>query len=369
MSEPVSVHALLADGRTVEIRPARPADFDAVKAMHEAMSPNNAYLRFFSLSRLAAEQEARRVTRESRPDHAALLALYDGKGVGLASYEVARDGSRTAEVAFAVADDMHHRGIATLLLEHLVSLARGRQLDALIAETLQENTSMLRVFSDAGLPVVSKREDGVVVITIPLPPDDAGRQLEDYLETVAVRERSANVASLQPVFAPRSVAVIGASRRTGTVGRSVLDNIKAGGYAGQLYAVNALISRGDDPVISRGDEPPYPWKDAPGMIGGVPCFPDVASLPEAPDLAILAVPPLAVVDTAEECGQRGVRGLVVLTADVDAPLGAHLLAVCRRHGMRLIGPNCFGIAVPSIGLDATFAAGIPSAGSVGLVMQ
>jgi acyl-CoA synthetase (NDP forming)/GNAT superfamily N-acetyltransferase len=348
VSRPVRVYALLADGRTVEIRPAAPADFHAVKAMHEAMSPNNAYLRFFSLSRLAAEQEARRVTREPHPDHAALLALYDGKVVGLASYEVTRDGSRTAEIAFAVADDMHHRGIATLLLEHLVSLARARQLDALIAETLQENTGMLRVFSDAGLPVVSKREDGVVVITIPLPPDDAGRQLEDYLDTVAARERSANVASLRPVFAPESVAVIGASRRTGTVGRSVLDNIKAGGYAGHLYAVNP---------------------QAPGQVGGVPCFPDVPSLPETPDLAVLAVPPRAVADTAEACGQRGVRGLVVLTAAMNAPASADLLAVCRRHGMRLIGPNCFGIAVPSIGLDATFAAALPAAGSVGLVMQ
>ena len=157
MSEPASVYALLADGRTVEIRPATAADFDAVKAMHEAMSPNNAYLRFFSLSRLAAEQEARRVTREPRPDHAALLALYDGKVVGVASYEVARGSAdkpnvgRTAEVAFAVADDMHHRGIATLLLEHLVSLARARQVEAFVAETLSENIGMIRVFSDAGL--------------------------------------------------------------------------------------------------------------------------------------------------------------------------------------------------------------------------
>src|SRR6185437_11713206 len=269
------------------------ADFTAVRVMHEAMSPNNSYLRFFSLSRLAAEQEARRVTREPGPDHAALLALYEGEVVGLASFEVARSSAgnpgagnpgagKTAEVAFAVADTMHHRGIATLLLEHLVSLARARQLEALTAETLQENTGMLRVFSDAGLPVVSKREDGVVAITIPLPPDDAGRQLEDYLDTVAVRERSANVASLRPVFAPRSVAVIGASRRTGTVGRKVLDNIRTGGYAGQLYAVNPNASQ----------------------VGGVPSFPDVESLPETPDLAVLAVPPMAVAVTAEACGQR-----------------------------------------------------------------
>ncbi len=350
---PASVYALLADGRTVQIRPATHADYPAVKAMHEAMSPNNAYLRFFSLSRLAAEQEARRVTRDPGPDHAALLAIFDGQVAGLASYEVARNGTRppgagrTAEVAFAVADTMHHRGIATLLLEHLVSLARAQQLTALTAETLQQNTGMLRVFSDAGLPVMSKREDGVVAITIPLPPDDSGRQLEDYLETVAVRERSANVASLRPVFAPAAVAVIGVSRQPGTVGRVVLGNIRAGGYAGRLYAVNRNARE----------------------VDGIPCFPDVASLPEAPDLAVLAVPAATVVDTAQQCGQRGVRGLVVLTSGVDAPAGAGLLAACRRHGMRLIGPNCFGVAVPSIGLDATFAAANPVAGSVGLVMQ
>jgi acyl-CoA synthetase (NDP forming)/GNAT superfamily N-acetyltransferase len=349
MGEPfsASVYALLADGRTVEIRPAAQADFDAVKALHQSMSPDNAYLRFFSLSRLAAEKEAQRVTRAAGPDHAALLAVFDGAVVGLASFEVARDGSNTAEVAFAVADTMHHQGIATLLLEHLVSLARARQLDALTADTLSENTGMLRVFSAAGLPVLSRREDGVVSITIPLPPDDTGRQLEDYLDTVAVRERSASVASLRPVFAPRSVAVIGTSRRTGTVGRSVLGNIRAGGYHGRLYAVNPATAE----------------------VDGVPCFPDVASLPEAPDLAVLAVPPDAVVATAEDCGRRGVRGLVVLTSAVGAPGSARLLAACRRYGMRLIGPNCFGIAVPAIGLDATFAAVVPAAGRVGLVMQ
>jgi acyl-CoA synthetase (NDP forming)/L-amino acid N-acyltransferase YncA len=351
-SGPGSVYALLADGRTVEIRPARTDDFDAVKAMHEAMSPNNAYLRFFSLSRLAAQQEAKRVTREPGPDHAALLAVYDGQVVGLASYEVSRASAgqpspRTAEVAFAVADTMHHRGIATLLLEHLVSLARASQLEALVAETLSENTGMLRVFSDAGLPVRSRREEGVVAITIPLPPDDTGTQLDSYLDRVAVRERSANVASLRPVFAPESVAVIGASRQPGTVGRSVLDNIRTGGFAGRLYAVNRNAVE----------------------FSGIPCFPDVESLPETPDLALLAVPPAAVTETAEACGRRGVRGLVVFTAAVDAPGGAELLAICRRYGMRLVGPNCFGIAVPSIGLDATFAAANPLPGTVGLVMQ
>src|SRR5450756_374156 len=347
------VYALLSDGRTVQIRPAAPEDFAAVKAMHEAMAPNNIYLRFFSLSKAAAEQEARRVTREPGPDHAALLAVYGGQIVGLASYEALRDsGGKTAEVAFAVADTMHHVGVATLLLEHLVSLARSRKIETFVAETLGENTDMLRVFSAAGLPATSNRADGVVEITIPLPPDDAGLQLDAYLDTVAVREQSASVASLRPVFQPASVAVIGASRRPGTVGRSVLENIKSGGYAGKLFAVNPNARQ----------------------LGGVPCFPDVASLPETPDLALLAVPPAAVIDTADACGRRGVRGLVVFTAAIDTVPGnpaasADLLAVCRRYGMRLIGPNCFGVAVPSIGLDATFAAANPGPGTVGLVMQ
>jgi acyl-CoA synthetase (NDP forming)/GNAT superfamily N-acetyltransferase len=340
------VYALLADGTTVQIRPAVSGDFEAVKAMHEAMSPGNAYLRFFSLSRTAAEQEARRISREPGPDHAALLALLGDEVIGVASYEVARNAN-TAEVAFAVADTMHHRGIATLLLEHLVSLARASQIEAFTAETLSENTGMLRVFSDAGLPTHSTRAEGVVTITIPLPPDDTGKQLEEYLDTVALRERSASVASLRPVFAPQSVAVIGASRRQGTVGRSVLDNIKSGGYAGRLYAVNPNARQ----------------------IGGVACFPDVAALPETPDLALVAVPPGAVLDTAQACGTRGVRGLVVLTAGLDTDACADLLAVCRRHGMRLIGPNCFGVAVPGIGLDATFAATNPAPGIAGLVMQ
>jgi len=352
MSHPVAatagVYALLADGSTVQIRPAADGDFAAVKAMHEAMSPDNAYLRFFSSSRTAPEREARRITREPGPDHAALLALYGAEVVGVASYEVVTSsGGKTAEVAFAVADTMHHRGIATLLLEHLVSLARARRIESFTAETLSENISMLRVFSDAGLPAHSTRAEGVVTINIPLPADDTGKQLDDYLDTVAVRERSANVASLRPVFDPRSVVVVGASRRQGTVGRSVIDNLRTCGYQGQLYAVNPNASQ----------------------IGGVPCFPDVASLPETPELALLAVPPAAVRNVAEACGARGVRGLVVFTAGIDTAQSADLLAICRRHGMRLIGPNCFGIAVPGIGLDATFAAAHPAAGTAGLVMQ
>ena len=151
LSEPV--YALLADGTTIEIRPAVPGDFDAVKAMHDAMSPDNSYMRFFNISRLAGETEARRICLNRSPGNVALLALAGGEVVGVASYSAFGEHSDQAEVAFAVADHMHHRGIATLLLEHLVSLARRRELRAFTAETLAENAAMLRVFAEAGLPV------------------------------------------------------------------------------------------------------------------------------------------------------------------------------------------------------------------------
>ncbi len=346
------VYALLADGTTVEIRPAGPDDFDAVKAMHEAMSPNSAYMRFFNLSRLAAAAEARRTCQEPSPDHGALLALCGGEVVGVASFFVTdtqeqANGERTAEIAFAVADHMHHRGIATLLLEHLVSFARSHQITTFTAQTLTENKPMQDVFAGAGLPVRRRYADGVYQMTFPLPTADAGTALDSYLSAVAERERHAEAASLRHVLAPESVVVIGASRRRRHVGRAILDNIRAGGYAGRLYAVNPRARQ----------------------IGGERCLSSVLDLPEPADLAVIAVPAAAVLDVAEQCGQRGVRSLIVITSGLDTAACADLLAVCRRHGMRLVGPDCFGVAVPGIGLNATFAANPPAPGVAGLVMQ
>ena len=250
----------------------------------------------------------------------------------------------TAEVAFAVADHMHHRGIATLLLEHLVSLARSRQITTFTAETLTENQAMLGVFTEVGLPVRRRYREGVIDLTFPLPgPGDS----DSYSDAVAERERRADVASLRHVFAPESVAVIGASRRRGTVGRAILDNIRAAGYAGRVYVVNPHARQ----------------------VGGEPGLASALDLPEPADLAVIAVPAAAVLDVAAQCGQRGVRSLVVITSGLDPAHSAELLSVCRRHDMRLIGPDCFGVAAPSLGLDATFAARPARPGVTGLVMQ
>jgi predicted CoA-binding protein/GNAT superfamily N-acetyltransferase len=290
-----SVYALLTDGATIEIRPARPGDFDAVRDMHAKMSPKNLYLRFFSMSPSAAEQEARRICREPAPDHAALLAVLDGEGVGCAREQVGA-GSRSAEVALAVDDDRHNRGIGMLLLEHLVALGRGQGFRAFTAHTLSENAAMLRVFADAGLQAQRSLADGVYDLTFPLPAGEADAALGTYLDTVAARERAADVASMQPVLMPASVAVIGASRRAGSVGRVILRNIISGGFSGPVYPVNPYASE----------------------LDGIACVPSVAALPDQVDLAVIAVPAGAVLGIADDCGRRG-QGLVVIAAGLSGP--------------------------------------------------
>ena len=342
-----SAYALLTDGTTIEIRAARPGDFDAVRDMHAKMSPDNLYLRFFSMSPMVAEQEARRICRPPAPDHAALLAMLDGELVGCGTYEQAGAGSLSAEVAFTVADHMQNRGVGMLLLEHLVSLGRARGFRAFTAETLDENARMLRVFADAGLQAQRSLVDGVYDFRFPLPADEADAALGTYRDTVAVREQSADVASIRHALIPASVAVIGASRRTGSVGRVILRNIITGGFRGPVYPVNPGAAE----------------------LEGIPCLPSAAALPEDVDLAVIAVPAAAVLGVAEECGKRGVKVLAVVAAGLSGPARAELLGICRRHGMRMVGPASFGVANPSTGLDATFAARHPAAGSAGLALQ
>ena len=354
-------YALLTDGTTVEIRPTRPDDFEAVRDMHAGMSTENLYMRFFGISRVAAEQEARRVCREPAPDRAALLAILDGRVIGCISYQLT--GDESAEIAMAVADDMHSRGVGTLLLEHMISLARGQGVRTFVAETLAENAPMLNVFAHAGLRPHRTLADGVYEFSFPLPGGEGDAGSGAYRDAVAERERSADVASLRRVLTPASVAVIGVSRRPGSVGRAILDNIIDAGFPGRVYAVNPRA--GELQASSAGGA----GGARGGEAGGVPWVPSAAALPEPVDLAVIAAPAAAVADIADDCGRRGVKALVVTASGLDATARAGLLAICRRHGMRLVGPTSFGVANPAALLDATFSAHHPGLGRVGLALQ
>ena len=206
---------------------------------------------------------------------------------------------------------------------------------------------MLKVFADAGLVAHRALADGVYDLTFPLPAGEADVTLGTYREAVDARERSAGVASLQHALRPASVAVIGVSRRSRSVGRSILRNILSSGFTGPVYAVNPAATE----------------------LEGVRCVPSAAALPEGVDLAVIAAPAAPVIGIAEECGQRGVKALVVIAAGLGGAGRAELRNICRRHGMRMVGPASFGVADTSVGLNATYSARHPRPGCVGLALQ
>lgn len=336
------VHALLADGSTVCIREVRPGDHASLKGLYDGMSAGNLRLRFFGASRRVAEQAADRACAPRRPGCRALLAEAQGRVIGLAEY-VAGGDSKSAEISIAVADGLHHRGVGTLLVEHLISAARAEGITTFTADALSENREVLQLFADLGLRTARHFEGPEVRCTVELDED------ETYLSAVETRGGAADVASLQPLLRPDAIAVVGAGRRPGSVGRAVLHHLRTGGYTGRLFAVNPRAT----------------------SVMGVLSYPSVSALPKVPDLVVLAIPALALPAAAEECGKAGARALLVVSSGLDRDQAQALLEACRTYGMRLVGPNCLGVSNtdPELSLDATFAAGHPLPGSAGVAGQ
>ncbi len=339
---------LLADGRVAEVRPIRPSDLDSLKSLHASLSSESIYLRFFSFRRELSQAEFEHLVNVDYLDRLALVTVVDEELVAVARYE--RLPARAeAEVAFTVRDDLQGRGIGTVLLEHLASAAVAVGIRRFVAGTLVENHRMLDVFCKAGFVEHSTFEAGVVQVTMEL---EAAKR---YLDEVEERDRKADVASIARLLRPSSIAVVGASQRPGTIGHELLANLVAGGFNGRLYPVNP----------------------AGGEIAGMKAYPSISELPEPTDLAVIAVPAAQVDTVIEACGERGVGGLVVISAGFaetghdGAAAERQLVATAHRHGMRLIGPNCMGIinTAEESSMNATFAPVAPMRGHIAFASQ
>lgn len=343
MMSPGGVRALLKDGRVIQVRAMRPSDVEDVLALHLRLSEKDRYHRFFGTSTTVFAPISKRITRTPDNKHAALGAYLDGTLIGVAHYEVLADPT-TAEVALVVDGTAQAHGLGTLLLEHLASYARRHGVTRLVADVLADNRRMIQVFLDAGMAYRMTTTGPERHIEISLDED------EKFAAAVDERDRVADVASLAALLRPASIAVIGAGRRPGGIGHAVLRNLLDGGYRGTLTAVNPHT----DEII------------------GVPCVRSVADVPEPPDLAVVCVPADGVPAAVEQCGRSGVRAVVVISAGLSGTdLSARVLDSVRRHGMRLVGPNCIGVVntEPAVGMDATFIRGAIPAGRVGVVSQ
>ncbi|CAL9551837.1 hypothetical protein SUDANB58_04463 [Streptomyces sp. enrichment culture] len=351
---------VLRDGGTARVRPITTDDAERLVSFYEQVSDESKYYRFFAPYPRLSAKDVHRFTHHDFVDRVGLAALVGGEFIATVRYDrIGADGAPApapadeAEVAFLVQDAHQGRGVASALLEHIAAVARERGIRRFAAEVLPANTKMIKVFTDAGYTQKRSFEDGVVRLELDLEPTDRS------LAVQYAREQRAEARSVRRLLAPGSVAVVGAGRTPGGVGRSILGNIRDAGFTGRLYAVNKAL--------------PQEWKE----LDGVPAHRSVRDIDGPVDLAVVAVPAEQVPEAVAECGEHGVQGLVVVSAGYaeSGPEGRErqraLVRQARAYGMRIIGPNAFGVINTSAGvrLNASLAPEVPRPGRIGLFAQ
>ncbi|NWF29160.1 GNAT family N-acetyltransferase [Streptomyces sp. PKU-EA00015] len=351
---------VLRDGGTARIRPITTEDADRLVSFYEQVSDESKYYRFFAPYPRLSDKDVHRFTHHDYVDRVGLAMTVGGEFVATVRYDRINAQGRPAsapadeaEVAFLVQDAHQGRGIASALLEHIAAVARERGIRRFAAEVLPANNKMIKVFRDAGYTQKRSFEDGSVHLTLELEPT------EESLAVQRGREQRAEARSVQRLLAPGSIAVIGVGRRPGGVGRTTLRNLLGAGFTGRVYAVNRAFPEGRSEVE------------------GVPAVRSVGEAGEPVDLAIVAVPAERVTEVVADCGEHGVQGLVVLSAGY-AESGAagrerqrELVRQARSYGMRIIGPNAFGIinTADTVRLNASLAPESPAPGRIGLFTQ
>jgi acetyl coenzyme A synthetase (ADP forming)-like protein len=340
-----AVDVILKDGGTLRLRPPAAAEEDAVLEFLGGLSDRSLYLRFHGI-RTVDRALAESLLDPDWVETGSLAGWLGDRIVGIANYVRLRD-PRSAEAAFVVADAEQGRGIGTRLLEQLAERAAATGVTRFVAEVMAENQAMLSVFTGAGFDVVRELEHGEVEVSFPIAATEA------FQERVEERDHVAVAASLGPFFEPASVAVIGASRRRGSIGGELFRNVLEADFAGAAYPVN------------RGGEP----------VAGVRGYGSISEIPDHVELAVICVPGPLVLEAAEEALAKGVRALCVISSGF-AETGAagverqeQLLALVRAHGARLLGPNCLGIASSKPKLNATFAPRALPSGRIGFSSQ
>jgi acetate---CoA ligase (ADP-forming) len=339
---------VLRDGSTVRIRVMGPSDEAGLCDLLSSLSEESRWLRFYcNQNRTAIAAEAH---REANLDQSFGLVAVSGEGervIGHAFYVAITE--QRAEVAFTIANDFQGRGLGSILLGQLAQVASANGIEIFEAEVVAANHRMLHVFRASGFPIEVSANAGQLHVVFPTSFTAEARKEFERRESIAA------VNSLKLFFEPRGVAVIGASRQRGTIGGEILHNLLSYGFKGPVYPVNPSAT----------------------VIQNVPSFSSIEDVPGPVDLAVIVVPAVAVVEVATACARKGVKALVVISAGFSETGAqgkerqAELVSVCRGAGMRLIGPNCMGIANTNseVLLNATFAPGFPPRGRVGFSSQ
>lgn len=339
---------VLADGGTMHVRPIRPDDGERLIRFHERQSPESIYFRYFSARPRLSSGDVERFTTVDYVDRMAFVGLLGDELVGIARYD-RRAALSEAEVAFFTDDSHTGRGVATVLLEYLAAAARDVGISGFSAQVLPQNRRMLSVFKQAGFAAKSRFADGVIEVEL---------AIEPTVGALAAMEQRADLSdarSVARILEPRSIAVVGASRKAGTLGHAVFRRLLEGGFEGPVYPVNAEARH----------------------VAGVRAFPSLLDVPDEIDLAVVVVPADQVPGVVAEAGRKRVHGLLVMSSGFadSGPAGTArertLVEQVRGLGMRMVGPNTMGIINTASGvrMHAAFTDVVPRPGRVGVSSQ
>src|SRR5690554_6076090 len=348
---------VLRDGVPAHLRPIGPPDAEALQEFHTGQSERSVYLRFFAPMARLSEADLVRFTHVDHRDRVALVVVVprDGREQIIAVGRFDRVSPTTAEVAFTVADAHQGRGLGSVLLEHLAAIARELGLEEFTAEVLPQNGAMLAVFREAGYEVTQELDDGLVTVRIDLDPGERSR------EVMADREHRAEARSMRALWEARRVLVVG-------------PGVPEGLDAQRARAVLAAQ------LAAPGTGPEVTVLGVAGELGADVRLRTAATIDDVAgpvDLAVVALPGSGVLAAVPSLARLGVRTLVVLSAGFaeEGPEGLErqreLLRTAHRAGMRVIGPESFGVARPGedVPLALTLAARSPLPGGVGLFCQ
>jgi acetate---CoA ligase (ADP-forming) len=347
--------AVLKDGGSVLVRAVLPSDDSLLAEFFRLLSPRSMQFRFLAARRALPPRELAQILSVDFENDVALVAILKDNGtdriIGLGQYLKTSKPGETgrAEFAVTVSDAHQGRGIGTLLLERLAWIARAKGIEDFEAEVLAENDRMLEVFAESGFELKRTIDAGVFHVVFPT------EQTQKFIRATTARERRAAAESVRVFFEPKSVAIVGASRRKGTIGHAIAGNLKRCGFKGPIFPINPGAAE----------------------IEGLRCYPSLAAVGSPIDLVVVAVPAPAVEAVVTESAQIHARGVVIISAgfaEVSAEGRAvqnRLVRFVRSSGMRMVGPNCMGVlnADPKVNLNATFAPTWPPSGNVSILSQ
>ncbi len=349
----LNTEVILKGGESLMVRPIRPDDVERLRSLFYRLSPRTRYLRFQFPKEHIADDELRYYTDVIPPEQYAYVATAgegeDERIVAVARWYLLKD-EESAEVAFVVEDNEQYRGIGTALLEKLAETALAFRIRQFKASVLAENKAMLEIFDHSGFSTSRNLDGGVYDITLDL------MEQEEFIKRQAFREHTARSAGVRRMLTPQSVAVVGASRDAQSVGGAVFRNLLHGGFQGVVFPVNPNAT----------------------SVAGVMAYPTIDEVPGKVDLAVIVVPARFVNDVVEQCGKKGVKGIVIISAGFGEAGSEgrereqQLKEKVFSYGMRLIGPNCLGIinTEPSVRINATFSPiTSPASGTISIGSQ